>query len=313
MRKGSLKTGMGRQVAMSSLKVKPADLVEKRAIPAYVTLFCRHPRTLLSLAFQCIGLFVVLAFSVRVHAATYYVDSSGGSDSNSGTASTNAWQTLSKVNGHTFQAGDFLLFKAGGNWSGNTQLHPQGSGAANNPIVIDMYGTGPKPIINAGSATGYGAVYLSNQQWWEINNLEITSDASSDGDRRGVDFIATSGTINHLYLRNCYIHNIRGTFSNTDGGSTSAGKRTGGMVVEVPSGSASFNDILIESNVIQTVRNEGLVACLSATSAKNIIIRDNTIDDVTKNGMVIRVCDNTCLIEHNPSTTRPTRQRATRS
>lgn len=231
-------------------------------------------------------------------AATYYVDSAGGSDANNGTSTNTAWQSLAKVNGTTFSPGDAILFKAGGIWAGTTQLNPKGSGATNNPIVIDMYGSGSKPIIDAGSATGNGAVYLSNQQYWEINNLEITGDASGDGDRRGVYFKGTSGTLNHLHLRNCYIHNIRGTFSSSDGSSTSPGKRTGGLVVE-DTGSTSFNDILIENNEIQTVRNEGLVACLNATSARNVIIRGNTIHDVTKNGMVIRICDSTCLIEHN--------------
>ena len=249
------------------------------------------------------GLFLLLALELIIacpgFAATYFVDATGGNDASSGTTTNAAWQTLGKVNGITFSPGDRILFKAGEAWNGTTQLHPSGSGATNNPIVIDMYGSGPKPIINAGSATGKGAVYLSNQSFWEINNLEITSDAGSDGDRRGVDFIATSGTSTHLYLRNCYIHNIRGTFQSTDGGATSPGKRTGGILVEVPSGSASFNDILIENNEIQTVRNEGLVACLGASSAKNVIIRGNVLHDVTKNAMVIRVCDSTCLIEHN--------------
>jgi hypothetical protein len=239
-----------------------------------------------------------LMFALKASATIYYVDSAGGGDTNSGTSTNAAWQTLAKVNGTTFLHGDSILFKAGGSWNGTTQLNPKGSGTSGSPIVIDMYGTGPKPIINAGSATGNGALYLSNQSYWEINNLEITSDATSDGDRRGVDFIGTSGNIIHLYLRNCYIHNIRGTLQLTDGGSTSAGKRTGGMVVE-NTGSASFSDIRIENNEIQTVRNIGLVACLNANSAQNVFIRGNVIHDVTKNAMIVRVCDNTCLIEHN--------------
>jgi hypothetical protein len=236
--------------------------------------------------------------AVQSGATTYYVDNGGGDDANSGTSSNTPWKTLAKVNGTTFVGGDYILFKAGGVWSGNTQLHPLGSGSTNNPIVIDMYGTGLKPIINAGSAEGNGAVYLSNQSWWEINNLEITSDAPSMGDRRGVYFHASSGSINHLYLQNCYIHSVHGTFSTADGGSTSGPKRTGGMLVE-DTGSATFNDILIQNNEINSVTNIGLVACLNANSAKNVIIRGNTIHNVSKNAMIIRVCDNTCLIEHN--------------
>ena len=70
------------------------------------------------------------------------------------------------------------------------------------------------------------------------------------------------------------------------------------MVVE-DTGTSSFNDILIENNEIRAVRNIGLVACLNATSARNVIIRGNTIHDVAKNAIIVRICDNTCLIEHN--------------
>jgi hypothetical protein len=251
------------------------------------------------LSFHCLAFIVLLALGANSSATTYFVDSGTlGNDLNSGTSSNSPWKTLSKVNSTTFTAGDSILFRAGGVWTGTTQLHPLGSGAANNPIVIDMYGSGAKPIINATTATGNGAVYLSNQSYWEINNLEISSSAGNMGDRRGVYWVANTGTINHLYLRNCYIHDIAGTFSTSDGGSTSGPKRTGGMVVE-DTGSSNFNDLLIENNEIYSVTNIGLVACLNANSARNVIIRGNTIHNVSKNAMIIRICDNTCLIEHN--------------
>ena len=116
----------------------------------------------------------------EVEAATYYVDSAGGNDGNSGTNPNAAWQTLNKVDGTTFSAGDKVLLKAGGSWTG--RLSPLGSGATNNPIIIDMYGTGPKPIIDGNGLTGTGVVYLLNQQFWEINNLEIIDNAGNGGE-----------------------------------------------------------------------------------------------------------------------------------
>ena len=197
-----------------------------------------------------------LAAGFAAPAATYYVDSSAGSDANAGTSQAAAWKTLTKVNGKTFQPGDFILFKAGGNWTG--QLHPLGSGASNAPIVIDLYGTGPKPIINANGATGNGAVYLCNQEYWEINNLEIMNDAATGGDRRGVYLAADNcGTVHHLYVRNCYIHNIKGIVDQT----SNAAKRTGGIIVETVSDTTTptrFDDILIENCVISTVDNQGI-------------------------------------------------------
>lgn len=83
---------------------------------------------------------------------TYYVDSIGGDDNNNGTDTSTAWKTLSKVNGTIFQPGDRILFKAGCSWEG--QLWPKGSGLDGSPIVIDMYGTGSKPLINGGPIGG---------------------------------------------------------------------------------------------------------------------------------------------------------------
>ena len=158
------------------------------------------------------GLASSVALGAQALGATYYVDSVNGNDANAGTSQAAPWKTLTKVNGRTFQPGDFILFKAGGNWTG--QLNPKGSGATNNPIVIDLYGTGPKPIINANGATGNGAVYLYNQEYWEINNLEVINDAATGGDRRGVYLAADNfGTARHLYVRNCYIHNIKASWT----------------------------------------------------------------------------------------------------
>ena len=77
-----------------------------------------------------------------------------------------------KVNGVTFQPGNKICLKAGGSWTG--QLRPKGSGSSAAPIVIDQYGSGAKPKLAAGTAD-LDTVYLLNQQYWEINNLDVTN------------------------------------------------------------------------------------------------------------------------------------------
>src|SRR5580658_8859044 len=47
-----------------------------------------------------------LIWSSLASATTYYVSSSTGNDSNSGTSSSTAWQTIAHVNGQSFQPGD---------------------------------------------------------------------------------------------------------------------------------------------------------------------------------------------------------------
>ena len=132
-------------------------------------------------------------------AATYYVDSAGGNDANSGTSQNNAWQSIEKVNATTFSPGDRVLLKANSMWLG--KLNPKGSGASGNPITLDMYGSGAKPLIDANGSEGFGAFYLVDQQYWEVRNLSLTNDGEGNGDRRGVHiYFTTPGMHEHIYV-----------------------------------------------------------------------------------------------------------------
>jgi len=98
-----------------------------------------------------VSVLLLAVFGVKVEATTYYVSSSTGSDSASGTSAATAWQTVAHVNGQTFLPGDSILFKRGDIW--NESLVPPSSGSAGNPITFDAFGTGAPPNL-----TGYFAV-----------------------------------------------------------------------------------------------------------------------------------------------------------
>ena len=239
---------------------------------------------------------------------TYYVDATGGSDSNDGLTTSSPWKSLTKINATTFQPGNLILFKTGEAWTG--KLSPKGSGTSGNPVVIDQYGTGNKPLIDGNGMTGTGVVYLYNQQYWEINNLEITNDAPTEGDRRGVRIEAKNfGTANHIYLRNLAIHNIKGTV-----GQGRSEKRTSGIgfaIVDASGTDTHFNDILVESCVISSCENEGIITeCVAGDGVApyssewnsmkitNAVIRNNTIFNISKNAMILRLFEGG-LVEHN--------------
>ena len=181
---------------------------------------------------------------------TFYVDSVNGSDSNNGTSTTSAWQSLNKVSGHTFHAGDHILLKAGSKWTGQ-QLAPKGSGATGNPIYIDMYGSGNKPLIAAGGAKN-NAVYFFNQQYWDVSNLEVTNTASSLGDYRGVYVLGQdAGVLNHFYFHSMNVHNVTGRVLWIKGNGIDAAKKTGGIVFQIQTTTkvkSKFNDILVENS-----------------------------------------------------------------
>src|ERR1700733_6843049 len=110
--------------------------------------------------------------------ASCFVDSKAGDDGFNGTSVATAWKSLDKVNATSFHPGDRVLFKSGGDWTG--QLWPKGSGTAENPIVVDKYGGEALPVINT-SGTAEDAVLLKNQEYWEIRDLEITNTGAAPG------------------------------------------------------------------------------------------------------------------------------------
>jgi hypothetical protein len=109
--------------------------------------------------------FVVLGSLKAAQAASYYVDSTSGSDSNSGTSSAAPWKSLGKVNSTAFQAGDTINFKRGSIWTGTTLLIDS-SGVAGNPITYQAYGTGNRPEIVAPSGNWQTSINVTGD--WNV-------------------------------------------------------------------------------------------------------------------------------------------------
>ncbi|MDQ6422146.1 right-handed parallel beta-helix repeat-containing protein [Paenibacillus sp. LHD-117] len=247
----------------------------------------------------------------KVHAqnATYYVDSVGGNDGNNGLSQSSAWKTLANVNAAVFGPGDRILFKAGGVWNG--ELWPKGSGASGNPIIIDMYGTGSKPAF-VGSQTSNQTLKLSNQEYWEINNLDISANYSDSFTRRGIYVHAKDfGTIDHLYFYNLVIHDIWPNIPHTN---NNTAKDTGGMFFQIEGGTTvtNFNDIRIENNTIRDLDREAITLTWTSwsnrtgetgglgpwTGSTNVVIRNNFMSNIGGDGIVAQGLQSP-LIEYN--------------
>ena len=102
----------------------------------------------------------------------YFVDMTGGIDTNSGTAMDNAWKTVSKVNASSFSPGATILFKRGETW--REPLVISRSGNNGNPITYGAYGTGALPEI-AGSGSDY-ALSVDSRNNVTIQDLEFSND-----------------------------------------------------------------------------------------------------------------------------------------
>jgi Right handed beta helix region len=228
-------------------------------------------------------------------ASTYYVDSTDGNDTAAGTAPTAPWKSLEKINSATFQPGDRILLKSGSVWRG--QLWPKGSGAEGRAITLGMYGGGVKPQIQGGGLAE-DAVLLKNQEYWEIEDLEITNTGPAQAVRRGVHLMLDDfGEAHHIYLRRLTIHDVNGSDEVKPNGGinyTSAG-------VWKPS---RFIDLRIENNDIYHVDRSGIFGWSDRWQRSKwypslgVIVRGNALSDIGGDGIVVVATDG-ALVENN--------------
>jgi len=250
-------------------------------------------------------------------ATTYYVDSAGGNDNWDGTSPSTAWQSLNKVNSITFQPGDQILLKRGSIWNGQF-LYPKGSGIEGSPIVVDVYGTGAKPLINnnlvynitLGEEPNSTAVFLYNQEYWEINNLEITNSGTPGNYVHGVYITAeeTGQAHNHIYLRNLDIHDVSAKLGRRTG--KDKGKNNGGICFDVYGDTVAgtkFNDILVEGCYIYDCGGTGIKTWSDQfnwqchepwTPHTGVVVRNNVLDHIDGDGIVAAMTQG-ALIEYN--------------
>ncbi|MEC5146992.1 DNRLRE domain-containing protein [Chitinophaga sp. 212800010-3] len=215
----------------------------------------------------------------------YYVDPNG-SDSNSGTSTSTAWQTLAKVNAVTFAPGDQILLLSGGVW--NDTLHPKGSGSAGAPIIIDTYGGTARPVINGGGkVNGSNTLLLDRVSYWTVNNLEITNTVptsvtyAATGIRVNGGSAATDPFNSNITITNCYVHDVNAATVKQ----TNYAKGTGGIIVN-----GKLTDVLVQSCHIANCSVEGMRttgATDMANRLKNIVFDNNLIENIYGDGIVM--------------------------
>lgn len=267
-----------------------------------------HPRLgIIRMSWFIVICLVVLVRYGYPQSISYFVDVDGGNDNNDGKAAATAWQTFVKINGMQFQPGDRIYLRSGSTWTGRLSLH--GSGTKTNPIIVDVYDGSLKARIDGNGVNGSATVYLYNSTCWEINNLEITNDAETAADRRGVLVTASNfGLVEHIYLRNLDIHNVKGII-----GSGNDAKRTAGIGIETAADGVvptRYDDVLIEGCTISYIENTGIytdnlisrgipgTADWNGRRFTNVRIRNNVIHHIAKNAMIIRLFEGG-VVEYN--------------
>lgn len=279
---------------------------------------------------------------------TWYV-AADGSDANDGLSPEHPFGSLAPVNDLELLPGDAVYLRRGDTFN-DQFMHLKGAGSAEKPIIISAYGDAadPLPVINTNGegqweqnyntpldnpkhknhGTVSSSILLKDVPYIEVSNLEITNIRQADQpeilrnkdamDRTGVAVIAeNSGTVNHVVLKDLYIHDVDGNVYNKH-------MANGGIYViahkapdEAATGVARFNDIQVLNNRVEDVTRWGIgvgysgytshfrggqlsEAAMQQYGSTNVLVRGNYVKGA--GGDSITVCYSLRpLVEYNVS------------
>ena len=229
--------------------------------------------------------------------ATYYCSTLHGSDAYDGRSPERPLRSLQALSALALGPGDRLLLERGSVFA-NDCLHLHGvHGSAEAPIVIDAYGEGPLPRIDANGEglwfqdygteldnplhrrRGYvsSAVLLFDCDGIELNHLAMTNrgrprDAAYNDldtmNRTGVAVVAqNAGTLRHICLRALDVRHVHGNVydkhMNNGGIYFTAFK----PLDEAATGIARYDDVLIEDCYVEDVNRWGIAVAYTAYCA----------------------------------------------
>lgn len=207
---------------------------------------------------------------------TYYV-SQVGNDGSSGLAPDQAWASINRVNAQPLNPGDKVLFARGSRFTGS--LQPRGSGTPEAPLSLGAYGSGPLPVIDG--AGQEEAVRLFNQQYWNVDSLDITG-----GRQYGIFVSGDSAyTVLHaIHLSHLQVHDIY-----------SSPRWDSGLVMIASIGDhLTFDDVLVDgvsaynTNLwygIHVGFNLWYSFPTNPPLTKNVVIRNSTVHHVFGDGI----------------------------
>lgn len=240
---------------------------------------------------------IVHASPNQILARNYYVDALEGKDSNSGTSEKMAWNSLSKVRALKLDGGDTLYLKRGQTHRGILELNAQGD--SQRRAVVDAYGMGRKPIIEAPDSSMW-AVMAKNPDFLTIQNLEIVNTGTSPmAGRTGIKIEAIDCGICHdIELKCLDIRDVNGSLIKADGGGSAILIVNGGKEK-----SSIFDGLLIEDCTIRRCQRNGMI-WNGISDRQNwhpnrrVVVRKNLIEGVPGDGIVPIGCDG-AIIEYN--------------
>ena len=230
---------------------------------------------------------------------TYYIDSENGNDANDGKSEAKAWKSLSKIAGTKLLAGDKVLLKRGCTFN-EFFLVEEAEGSKKRQVVISTYGSGDKPKIVAPGNSQHG-VQLRNCTYITVEELDIKNHGTDAElrDRTGINIhLEDFGTAYNIELKGLDVHDVNGRLWKGDGAGVAIRFTINNNTV-----TNWFDGVLIDGcTVKRCVRNAitfgGNYHRGSWYPHKNVVIRENLIEEVPGDGILVGQCDG-ALVEYN--------------
>ena len=246
---------------------------------------------------------ILLLFSFLLAAcsdgpACYYLDATGGNDTNSGLAPDKAWKSPEKLREVKLQPGDKVLLKRGEVFNGELEISAQG--LPENRIYVDAYGDGEQKPCIAGYDTSLYAVRIFDSDYVTVQNLEIVNTGKQPLPYRAGLKIESKdyGVSRGIVVNNVTVRDVNGSLVKEKGGGCGIYIVNGGKEKI-----STFNRLTIENcHILRCTRNAMIWAAYSDRRnwhpSKHTVIRGNLIEEVPGDGIVPIGCDST-LIEYN--------------
>jgi parallel beta-helix repeat protein len=228
-------------------------------------------------------LIVGLMCASSAEAVTYYVRN-GGSDSADGRSHGTAWASLSKVNSHSFAAGDRVLFHEGHRWVGVLTI--DWAGTASERVVIGAYyldGSTPtrgyrtsRPIIDGENRLPGGPwepLVAVRADRVRVENLDVRN---SKG--QGIGVTANASEVIGSRISNVY---------------------TSGVHLNRSQGSLAEGNFVTGAGMGN--REEGIpwAASIDVARSTSTVVRNNTVSEVWGEGINAHSGSQYTLIENN--------------
>ncbi len=210
----------------------------------------------------------------RLQAITYYVDQTGGSDSNNGTSTSTPWKNCPGMSAYggsgILRPGDTVYFNRGGTWqvSGEQGIYLVGGVT----YIGNSWGTGTRATIRASSDCDSGVVRFRDHATYETVFQGFDVDANKT--------VSTGVDINHAHwtLMNGATKRVRDCIVRNTWSRTSLGQYKYGLIISNHGGTGGYcENVEIIDTIVHDTSRDGLCLYPGDENAncriKNITVR----------------------------------------